>query len=668
MADAAQSPSLPAALVRAWCSATVAMVGLGLLELPLVAARTGRAPLLYFVSHVALAGVVALFAAALIGLGTVVQRTVSRDRDRSGSGGMLLRGAAWGAAVGLGGVLVLRPWDIYDPYRLDLVLLTAATATAASATLLQARARPRWALAVLALTALAAWLADTFVQRHHFARLHDVAAYLAIAAATAIAWHTWPQWRGRRRPVWIAAAAITANLVAVLGDVRALATTGVFHGVQHPKLLRLARGLADLDRDGFSSVIGGGDCNDLDAEVHPGRCELADNGRDDNCNGLTDPTAPDLPTYAWPTADRRHPDVYIVIVDTLRADYGGRPRPPAFERLAAQSLDFALAYTAYPSTYRGLLSFAQGRPWRYVGADRDNILTLLARAGWDVALWHADTRARAVGGPRLLADAPHTVEHFAMNKKDKASMTAAIVDDALAELGTASGPRVRWLHLDDPHYPWTRGPGTSDPKAGYLAEIAHVDAELTRLLDGLDATARGREAVIVLLGDHGEEFGEHGGTLHGGTLYDEVTRVPLMLRLPGLTPRTIDAVASTLDVLPTLLHYLRMPDPGGLFGHDWLSTDRPPSTRILSEIERRPGTLSVAHRATMQMVRRGDDKLILDVDRNVYQLFDLSADPGEQHDVASTRPDDARALLEALAVWQDRPDCRPPLTEGGDAE
>ena len=657
--------SLPAALVRAWCSATVAMVWLALLEVPLVAARTGGVPLLYFVSHVALASVVALALAGLVGLGTVVQRAGARGEPTSV--GAIARGGGWGLAVGGGGVLVLQPWDIYDPYRLDLVLLAGTTVAGATVAGLDARGRPRWALAALAVVAIGAWLADTFVQRHHFARLHDVAAYLAIVAATAIAWRTWPRWRGRRRPVWIAGAALAANLVA-LADVRALATTGVFHGVQHPKLLRVARGLTDFDRDGFSALIGGGDCNDLDARVHPGRCEIADNGRDDNCNGLADPAPPALPAYDWASGGREPPDIYVVIVDTLRADYGGQPRPPAFERLARQSLDFEVAYTAYPSTYRGLLAFAQGRPWRYVGTERDNLLTLLAHAGWDVALWHADTRARAGDGPRLLADAPHTVEHFAMNKKDKPAMTAAIVDDALAELDTDGPPRVRWLHLDDPHYPWTRGPGTSDPKAGYLAEIAHVDAELTRLLDGLDATARGREAVIIVLGDHGEEFGEHGGTLHGGTLYEEVTRVPLMMRLPGLAPRTITTVASTLDVLPTLLHYLGLPDPGGLFGHDFLSVDPVPATRVLSEIERRPGTLSVAHRATMQMVRRGHDKLILDVDRNVYQLFDLAADPQERDAVTAERPADARALLEALAVWQDRPDCRPPMMEAGGAE
>jgi hypothetical protein len=640
----------------------VAAVALGALELPVVAARTGSLPLAYFVSTIALASVTAVAAAAIVGLLTVVDRIWLARQPVRGALAETTRGAAWGGVLGLGGVLVLEPWEIYDPYRLDLVLWIAFVVAGAAVGWTLVRGRARWAHGLLATAALLAWTADAFVQRHHFARLHDVAAYVALTAAGVLAWCTYRRWSSRRATGTLAVLAVLANAIA-LGDVRALATTGVFHGVVQPKLLRVARGLADLDRDGFSAIIGGGDCHDLDPEIHPGRCEVPGNARDDNCNGLTDPPVPPPVPSRWADGAGPRPDVYVLIVDTLRADYGGQARPPAFERLAASAWDFSVAYTAYPSTYRGLLAFAQGRPWRFVGHDRPNLLTILQAAGWDVALWHAEHRVHADSGLHLLADAPHTAEHFAMNKDRKGEMTEGIVDEAIEQMADVDGPpRARWLHFDDPHYPWTRGAATDRPQIRYLAELAHVDTQLARLLDALEATPRGRAAVVVLLGDHGEEFQEHGGTLHGGTLYEEVTRVPLLLRLPGETPRRIDEVASTLDVLPTLLHHLRLPDPGGLTGHDWRSGTTPAGPRVLSEIERRPGTLSVAHRATMHMIRDGRHKLILDVDRNVYQLFDVHADPAERSAVTHHHPKVVQRLLAELARWQDGPDCRPPVT------
>jgi arylsulfatase A-like enzyme len=653
------APDLPATLVGAWSCWMVAAAALSIPESSLVALRTGTLPILYPIGMLALAAVTGIVVASLAALMRLVDRCLQRFGEGAWGAVGLARGALWGLAVAGVGVLVIEPWTVYDPYRVDWVLLgLGALAGLASARLLRAHRDGIVALA-LALAAVCAWTGDAFVQRHHFARLHDLAAWLTMATAALAAWTLWARWA---RPRWVrvlAIAGVSANAVALL-DVRGMATTAVLHGVTQPRLLAAARAIADLDRDGFSPVLGGSDCDDLDATVAPGRCEIPGNVRDDNCNGLVDPEPPRAAAARWQPSAGPHRDVYVIVVDTLRADYGGIDRPAAFERLAAQSLDFTVAYTAYPSTYRGLVALAQGRSWRFVQPSRPTLASLLADAGWDVQLWHGPQRVHASAAP--LADAPHTVALMEMDKAHKAEHTAALIDDALAELDHEGPPRMRWLHLDDPHYPWRRGDPSLSTIERYRLEIEHVSVQVGRLLDGLDASPRGRQAVIVLVGDHGEEHAEHGGTLHGGTLYEEVTRVPLLMRLPGVLARRVDdGIASTIDILPTLLHHLGLADPGGLQGVDWLG-ETAPTARVLSEIERRPGTWSVAHRATMQMVRAGRYKVVVDIDRDVVQLFDLSQDPGETASIAHAHPDVVDELLAVLARWQDGPGCRPPAT------
>jgi hypothetical protein len=81
------------------------------------------------------------------------------------------------------------------------------------------------------------------------------------------------------------------------------------------------------------------------------------------------------------------------------------------------------------------------------------------------------------------------------------------------------------------------------------------DAEFGRLLDALDETGLSDDTVVVFIGDHGEEFGEHGAHRHS-TVYEEALHVPLVLRIPGVAGATISDPVSTLYVLPWLLSAL----------------------------------------------------------------------------------------------------------------
>jgi arylsulfatase A-like enzyme len=102
----------------------------------------------------------------------------------------------------------------------------------------------------------------------------------------------------------------------------------------------------------------------------------------------------------------------------------------------------------------------------------------------------------------------------------------------------------------------------------YRAEVADVDEAVGEVLGALESTGLRERTLVVLAGDHGEEFWEHGGVEHGRTVYEEVVRVPLLMRWPGHLPASIrvDPVARITDVAPTILDLFAIPPPPDIDG------------------------------------------------------------------------------------------------------
>ena len=140
------------------------------------------------------------------------------------------------------------------------------------------------------------------------------------------------------------------------------------------------------------------------------------------------------------------------------------------------------------------------------------------------------------------------------------------------------------------------------------------------------------ETAIVVTADHGEEFWDHGSVGHGHSVYDELLRVPMIVRIPGLTEgkqRLPDSV-SLVDVMPTLLDAVGQEKPETLVGESFLS-----------ELQ---GRGSSAPRATVsgfmeswRTLGVGSLKLIQRAPENMW-LYDVAQDPGETKDVAKERP------------------------------
>ena len=189
----------------------------------------------------------------------------------------------------------------------------------------------------------------------------------------------------------------------------------------------------------------------------------------------------------------------------------------------------------------------------------------------------------------------------------------------------------------------------------YDAEIRGVDAELGRIFRLLDSPRHRAETIVILTSDHGEEFLEHGGMQHGYRLYEELLRIPMIIRAPGVPPsRIVDGPASHVDLAPTVLELLGVPVPESFQGRSLASRIRGvPGFRIppvLSETRYEP--------EAPQLALRGEQwKLIRHPASGRLELYDLAADPGEQVDLAGKRPRVAARLdaelsrrLEGLAA------------------
>jgi arylsulfatase A-like enzyme len=202
----------------------------------------------------------------------------------------------------------------------------------------------------------------------------------------------------------------------------------------------------------------------------------------------------------------------------------------------------------------------------------------------------------------------------------------------------------------------------------YDGEIAEADAGMARLLERLERRGDLDGAIVAVVSDHGEEFGEHGGWFHGLNLHDESLRIPLLIVAPDVPAGSRSAApASLIDVAPTLLAAAGVPVPESMRGRD-LRSDAPTASRpLVSELHCDPPLEAhLRRRVQWGSVTDGSYKAIVREDGEV-SLFDLRTDPDEQAalDAAATnlpaalRAEIARRVDEIAA--RDTSACRAPV-------
>jgi choline-sulfatase len=205
-----------------------------------------------------------------------------------------------------------------------------------------------------------------------------------------------------------------------------------------------------------------------------------------------------------------------------------------------------------------------------------------------------------------------------------------------------------WVHVFEPHAPYGDASDRRPVLDRYDQEIGVANRELTRLLGSIDA----RDTLVIVAGDHGEAFGEHGEFSHSIFIYDTTLRVPLAMHGPGINSgertnrerRTANAVVSdpvTLaDVAPTAMRLLgfTMPDTDGIDLSPALAGAALPRRELYAESF---APLMEFGWAPLRAIRSGSWKLIA---APKPELFDIDHDAAEQTNVANSRPTVAREL------------------------
>ena len=391
-------------------------------------------------------------------------------------------------------------------------------------------------------------------------------------------------------------------------------------------------------------------------------------------------------------------DIVLVTVDTLRADrlglYGyGRGLTPQLDRWFADGLVHERAYAAAASTSPSVATLLTGLYpsehhvrllYQSVPADVRIVTEELPDAYQTAAVVSNVVLTRQAFGVADRFDHYDDVLDEKESGRDVYERKAERTTDAAAAWlrhADPARPLFLWVHYIDPHGPYLapepwrgslrhrgslpvqaerilaymRLPGVADALDyvdRYDEEVAYVDANVGRLLEALEKERGLERTLVAFTADHGETLTERRLWFrHGWHVYDEVVRVPLLLRGPGVEPGRSAVPVSGVDVAPTLLRHAGVALPAG-----WSDVDL---RRVASPSAGRP----VFTEATLADGRwlaavEGTRKAMLQVFAGrrlgASVAVDLAADPGEEP-LRPARPDDALVAALAARAAEDAP-------------
>jgi len=421
----------------------------------------------------------------------------------------------------------------------------------------------------------------------------------------------------------------------------------------------------------------------------------------------------------------------LVMIDTLRADHLGawgypHPTSPRLDALARDGVRFAQFYSTSAWTRPGVASLLTGQYPRTTGIYEERFdaltpgletlaerlrahgyVTIGVTANPNINAWFGFDQGFDLYGdsgvlwPWMPAAQSERLLQPGVAELDDAT---AVTDRALLALDRQRSehpgkPFYLQLLYVDPHRPYE--PPASELRtltesgsksAAYDGEIRHTDAEIGRLLDGLESRGLLDETLVVLTSDHGEGLDDHPNVprsyAHGNIVYDSVQHVPLLLSHPDLPPgRVVETLASSIDLVPTVLELLGWPlSPQELPGRSLVPLLRGGDTawdrdRVYSETDWRATSKLTVRTASVRFIRN-DDSLAYQA-RGIFKGPQLDADerrqlaeipPQELYEEGAGRAEDpltsnvvaseaglAAELAADLARWERAVPARAPL-------
>jgi arylsulfatase A-like enzyme len=397
-------------------------------------------------------------------------------------------------------------------------------------------------------------------------------------------------------------------------------------------------------------------------------------------------------------------NVLLVTVDTLRADHLGaygyaKSTSPRIDVLARKGTVFERAYTFWPKTRASFIMMLTGRRPSQNGYSRRNpvlldfnptLASILKEAGYRTAAIVDNANvARALGYAKGFETYREIWEEPAL--EDEWEGTKAITEGGMRFLRDApkDRPFFLWLHYVNPHAPYTPpvpfdAQFVTTPELGrdlavvpshrggipralfvagqrrlgyyvaqYDGEVVAVDQQIGAVLDALEASGAARSTLVVFTSDHGESLGEHDYYFdHGQDLFDPCLEVPLVVVAPdGVPAKRSDVLASTLDIVPTVLDAVKVPYPPDLAGKSLFPVVR-------SGAGPRRDRLFAQNDHNMTAAFDGRYKLIATFGKTgtKYALYDRQTDPHEARDVSRERSEELRVQRRELELFVEETD------------
>ena len=384
------------------------------------------------------------------------------------------------------------------------------------------------------------------------------------------------------------------------------------------------------------------------------------------------------PTSLWaqgsPTAA---PDVFLITLDTLRADHVGcygykDVETPTLDSLAADGVRFTHAYTHSPITNTSHTSILTGLLPSVHGVTDFGVPLAASHATWAELLKKKGYQTAAFIGAIILDSSSLSpgldrgfdfYDNFPAKSETKERWGRVerramdVVQHAESWLDKhPTGPRFVWVHMYDPHDPYEAPSpfGEKYAQHPYDGEIAYTDSAVGHLIATLKKSGAYQNAIIIVVGDHGEGLGEHGEETHGLFLYDSTLHVPLIFKASAGAHHgaVVDSLVRTTDILPTVLALTNTPAPAELSGESlapYFDNQPQPSRSLYGETDYplRWGW------APLRALREQDAKFI-EAPRS--EFYDLKSDPQELknlYQASGTQPQNKQAELQAeLAKWK----------------
>ena len=449
------------------------------------------------------------------------------------------------------------------------------------------------------------------------------------------------------------------------------------------KLIELVRVANDLDRDGFGSLLGENDCAPFDASIHPGAPDFPDDGIDQNCDGhdfsLKTGAVAAGASLPVPPAFKKDWNILFITIDTVRYDhttFGGyadgpkhRDTTPRLAELVKKSTSFTFTNAPSAGTMASIPAIITSKYFHSGIALDENmpagtppklkpentlLSEIMKRANYRTGVIASHEYWNDWGMDQGVDDYDNSIGKV----PDPYRVCAdKVTDHALAWISREQGHKwFLWAHYIDPHGRYVAHPdvvdyGSSEPDL-YDAEIKWTDQQIGRLLDELQRLPSAPNTIIVITSDHGDSMGEHTvpvGT-HGTALYRELQHVPMIFYVPDNQPHQIGGATTNLDIVPTLAEL------AGIDVKDLSFEGRSEVPAIFYGKEDHERIVFAETNAPSPQRAAISEawKLIYYMQSNLYELYDLKADPWEHDNLAPKHPPAMELMKTALDSWLER--------------